>query len=98
RRAPVQRDFREAAARRAGTQSRPRTVYDRRSGIGVVIEARAGLGQYGAPRFIGYGLRRPRSGKSAALVGLRPVRLICMRVFRIGAAVFTRTRTQAFRR
>ena len=59
RRTPVQRDFGEAAAGRAGTQSRPRTVYDRRSGIGVVIEARAGLGQYSAPRFTGYRLRRP---------------------------------------
>jgi len=58
-RTPVQRDFGEVAAGCAGTQSRPRTVYDRRSGIGMVIEARAGLGQYGAPRFIGHRLRRP---------------------------------------
>jgi len=29
-------------------------------------------------------------------LGLRPVRLTCMRVFRIGAAVFTRTRKEAF--
>src|SRR5208282_6138299 len=62
----------------------------------MVVEARCELGQYGTLGSVGYRPWRSRSGKSAARVGLRPLRLKCMRVFRIGAALFTRSRKEAF--
>src|SRR6202035_1414860 len=62
----------------------------------MVVQARCEPGQYGTVGPVGYRPWRSRSGKSAARVGLWPLCLKCMRVFRIGAALFTRTRKEAF--
>ena len=89
-RAPLSSETSEKLLRVARLRNLGHALYDGRSGIGMDVEARCELGQYGAMGTVGYRPWRSRSGKYTARALLWSLRLKCMRVFRIGAALFTR--------